>query len=161
MTPKQTAIVVAHILLENFLVHYGWPEKILTDQGKSFENNLFRELCSLAKVKKLCTSPYHPETNDQCECFNDTLISMLETLPSHAKKNWQEWITTLTHAYNCTVSPVTGFSPYFLMFGKESEASSRHRLRNTSNRTGTVDSTKLCSKIIFQVTMGIPKSSKK
>ena len=41
---------------------------------------------------------------------------MLETLPSHAKRNWQEWITTLTHAYNCTVPPITGFTPYFLMF---------------------------------------------
>ena len=41
ITPKQTAIVVAHTLWENFLVHYGWPEKILTDQGKSFKNNLF------------------------------------------------------------------------------------------------------------------------
>ena len=101
-----------------FLVHYGWPEKILTDQEKSFENNLFRELCSLAKVKKLCTSPYHPEINGQCEHFNATLISMVGTLPSHAKKNWQEWITTLTHTYNCTVPSVTGFSPYFLMFGR-------------------------------------------
>ena len=43
---------------------------------------------------------------------------MLGTLPTHAKKNWQEWVTTLTHAYNCTVSLVTGFSPYFLMFGR-------------------------------------------
>ena len=44
---------------------------------------------------------------------------MLGTLSSHAKarKNWQEWITTLTHAYNCTISSVTGYSPYFLMFG--------------------------------------------
>ena len=41
ITPKQTAIEVAHTLWENFLVHYGWPEKILNDQGKSFENNLF------------------------------------------------------------------------------------------------------------------------
>ena len=41
ITPKQTAVVVACTLWENFLVHYGWPEKILTDQGKSFENNLF------------------------------------------------------------------------------------------------------------------------
>ena len=41
INPKQTAIVVACTLWENFLVHYGWPEKILTDQGKSFENNLF------------------------------------------------------------------------------------------------------------------------
>ena len=40
ITSKQTAIVVGHTLWENFLVHCGWPEKILTDQGKSFENNL-------------------------------------------------------------------------------------------------------------------------
>ena len=37
---KQTAVMVARTLWENFLVHYGWPEKILTDQGKFFENNL-------------------------------------------------------------------------------------------------------------------------
>ena len=117
-TPKQTAIVVAHTLWETFLVHYGWSEKILTDQGKSFENNLFQELCDLAQVKRLHTSPYHPETNGQCEHFNATLISMLGMLPTHAKKNWQEWVTTLTHAYNCTVSPVMGFSPYLLMFGR-------------------------------------------
>ena len=41
---------------------------------------------------------------------------MLGTLPTHAKENWQKWIATLTHAYNCTVSSVTGFSLYFLMF---------------------------------------------
>ena len=58
-------------------MHYGWPEKILTDQGKSFENNLIREICELAQVKKLCTSPYHPETSGQCEHFNTTLINML------------------------------------------------------------------------------------
>ena len=75
-------------------------------------------MCELAQVKKLLTSPYHPETNGQCEWFNTTLINMLGTLPSHAEKNWQEWIATLTHAYNCTVLSVTGFSPYFLMFGR-------------------------------------------
>ena len=73
-------------------------------------------MCELAQLKKLHISPYHPETNGQCEHFNATLINMLGTLPTHAKKNWQEWVTTLTHAYNCTVSSVTGFSPYFLMF---------------------------------------------
>ena len=72
----------------------------------------------MAQVRKLCTSPYHPETNGQCEHFNATLIDMLGTLPTHAKKNWQECIATLTHAYKFTVSSVTGFSPYFLMFGR-------------------------------------------
>ena len=94
-------------------MHYGWPEKILIDQGKSFQNNLIQELRELVQVKKLHTSPYHPETNGQCEHFNATLINMLGTLPTHAKKNWQEWVATLTHTHNCTVFPVTGFSPYF------------------------------------------------
>ena len=116
ITLKQTA--TAHTLWENILVHYGWPEKILTDQGKSLENNLFCELCDLAQVKKLHTSPYHPETNAQCECFNATLISVLGMLPTYAKKDWQEWVAILTHAYNCTISPITGFSPYFLRFGR-------------------------------------------
>ena len=90
MTPKQTAVIVAKTLWENFLVHYGWPEKILTDQGKSFKNNLIRELCELAQVKKLHTSTCHAETNGQCEGFNATLIGMLGTLPTHAKRNLQK-----------------------------------------------------------------------
>ena len=69
-------------------------------------------------MKKLHTSPYHPETNGQCELFNATLINMLGTLPTHAEKNLQEWMATLTHPYNCTVSSVTGFSHYFVMFGQ-------------------------------------------
>ena len=44
VTPKQTAVMVAQTLWEDFLVHYGWPEKILTDQEKSFENNLFSRM---------------------------------------------------------------------------------------------------------------------
>ena len=92
------------------------PRKSLLIKCKSFENNLIWELCKLVQVKKLCTSPYHPETNGQCEHFNVTLIGMLGTSPFHAKKNWQEWIATLTHAYKYTVSSVT--HPYFLMFGR-------------------------------------------
>ena len=116
--PKQTAPCVAKTLWENFLVHYGWPDKIITDQGKSFKNQLVKELCDSAQVQKLHTMPYRPQTNGSCEQFNATLINMLGTLPPHAKKSWSEWVATLTHAYNCTVSQTTGFSPFFLMFGR-------------------------------------------
>ena len=67
ITPKQTAPCVAKTLWENFLVHYGWSEKIITDQGKSFENQLVKELCDLAQVQKLHTMPYRPQTNGSCE----------------------------------------------------------------------------------------------
>ena len=48
----------------------------MTDQGKSFENQLVRELCSLAQVQKLCTTPYQPKTNVSCEHFNYTMMSI-------------------------------------------------------------------------------------
>ena len=44
---------------------------------------------------------------------------MLGTMPPDAKKEWQEWVSAMTHAYNCTVSKTTGFAPYYLMFGRE------------------------------------------
>ena len=144
VTPKQTAVMVARTLWENFLAHYGWPEKILTDQGKFFENILIQELCELAQEKKLCTSPYHLETNGKCEHFNATLIGMLGTLPTHAKKNWQEWIATLTNAYNCTVSSVTGFSAYFLMFGRTPSNTLRYRNGSHIDGPGTRILSKLC-----------------
>ena len=152
VTSKQTAVIVAKTLLENFLVHYGWPEKILTDQDKSFENNLIWELCELAQVKKLHTSLYHPETNGQCECFNATLIGMMGTLPTHAKRNWQEWLATLTHAYKCTVSSLTGFSPYLLMFGRTPRIPLDVQMGVLS---------KLCKKVTSYIKVGLPKCSRK
>ena len=46
-------------------------------------------------------------------------MTMLGTLPTEEKLNWQDWVSNLTHTYNCTATKVTGFSPYFLMFGRE------------------------------------------
>ena len=43
---------------------------------------------------------------------------MIGTLPTETKINWQEQIPTLVHAYNCSPSNATGFSPFYLMFGR-------------------------------------------
>ena len=40
-------------------------------------------------------------------------------MPVESKKEWQEWVTAMTHAYNCTVSKTTAYSPYFLMYERE------------------------------------------
>ena len=119
VTDNQTAETVADVMVNQYFSHYGWPEKILTDKGRCFENHLFQEICDQAKVKKLRTTSYHPQTNGQCERFNKTLLRMLGTIPVHEKKQWQDWVPTLVHAYNCSTSSVTGFSPYFLIYGHQ------------------------------------------
>ena len=119
VTSSQTTKCKARNLWDPFIVHYGLPEKILTDQGHNFESDLLKELCEIAQVKKIWTSGYHPQTNGQCKCFNATLIDMLGTLPEKPKSTWREQVPTLVHAYNCTCNSATDFSPYYLMLGRK------------------------------------------
>ena len=59
----QTAQATARILWDNFICHYGFPEQFISDQGRNFESDLIQELCKIAGVKKLHTTPYHPQSN--------------------------------------------------------------------------------------------------
>ena len=43
---------------------------------------------------------------------------MIGTLPGDVKIHRQEHMSTLVHAYNCTRSNTTEFSPYFLLHGR-------------------------------------------
>ena len=119
VTRTQMAQTTAKTLWDKFIVHYGLPEKILTDQGRNFESQLVADLCVLMGVRKIRTSPYRLQTNGQCERFNSTLINMLGTLPKEKKSEWKDHVGTLVHAYNCTRNSATGFSPYYLMFGRQ------------------------------------------
>ena len=107
------------MLWEIFIRHYDFSEEFLSDQGRNFESELISELCKLAQVEKVHTTPYHPMTNGQCERFNSTLCNMLGTLPEKEKADWKAHLSSMTHAYNCTQHPSTTYSPYFLMFGRQ------------------------------------------
>ena len=114
----QTAQATARILWDNFICHYGFPEKFISDQGRNFESDLIKELCKIAGVKKVHTTPYHPQGNGQCERFNSTLCNMLGTLSDEEKSDWKSHFGCMTHAYNCTKHASTTYSPYYLMFGR-------------------------------------------
>ena len=114
----QTAQATARILWDNFICHYGFPEKFISDQGRNFESDLIKELYKIVGMKKLHTTPYHPQGNGQCERFNSTLCNMLGTLSEEEKSDWKSYLGCMTHAYNCTKHASTTYSPYYLMFGR-------------------------------------------
>ncbi|MEE4247445.1 MAG: RNase H-like domain-containing protein [Kangiellaceae bacterium] len=118
-TKNQTARTTARVLFENFVVHYGFPARLHSDQGRNFESEIIRHLCELAGTTKSRTTPYHPMGNGQCERFNRTLLGMMGTLDQEKKGDWKKYVAALVHAYNCTTNDVTGFSPFFLMFGRK------------------------------------------
>ena len=80
VTQSQTSLMTAKVLWDNFIIHYGLQEKILSDQGRNFESEMIADLCRLLGTLKLRTSQHNPQTNGQCKRFNSTLIGMLGTL---------------------------------------------------------------------------------
>ena len=119
ITQSQMAQTMAKVLWDNFIIHYRLPEKILLDQGRNFESELITDLWKLTGTTKLGTSLYHTQMNGQYNRFNSTLINMLSMLPLEHKSDWKGSIKMLLHAYNCAHSCAMGFSPYFLMYGRQ------------------------------------------
>ena len=118
-TKNQTAKTTAETFYNNFILHYGIPNRIHSDQGSNFESNIIKELCHLTNMEKTRTSIYHPQGNSGPERFNRTLLGMLGTLETEQKTDWKKYVNSLVYAYNCTPQSSTKHSPFEIMFGRK------------------------------------------
>ena len=111
------AITIAKCLYDNYFRHYGFPQRLLSHQGTELCNAILNEMCIYLNIKKLRTSPYHPQTNGAVEHVHQTLEWMITKLDNKRRRKWPEHLSSITHAYNSTRSQITGYAPYFLMMG--------------------------------------------
>ena len=116
----QTARTAAETLRKGYFGLFGVPAYLISDQGKAFTGHIITHLCDLYRVQKLRTSPYHAQTNGQVECMNQTIICMIGKLEEDKKACWSKHLPELLLACNTTCSAVTGYSPYYLLFGRRS-----------------------------------------
>ena len=116
----QMTCTAAETLRNNYFGLFSVPAYLVSDQGKAFTGHLISNLCELYGVQKLRTLPYHAQTNGQVERMNQTIIRMIGKLEEDKKAHWSEHLPEMLAAYNGTRSAVTGYSPYFLLFGRKS-----------------------------------------
>ena len=104
--------------LEQFVNTFGYPDIILTDQGRNFESFLIKEMCVRLKIEKRTTSAYHPQCNGQTERFNRTMNNMLAQYVDKNQTDWDLWLPSVLFAYRTAVHSSTGHSPYEMVFGR-------------------------------------------
>ena len=117
VTKNHTARTMARVLYNNYFSVFGFPQHLMSDQGTEFCGKVIAAMCSLLGVEKIRTTPYHPQTNGSAERVHQTLQQMIGKLDPEKRKKWPAHIGSIVIAYNSTRSLVTGFSPYYLMFG--------------------------------------------
>ena len=115
VTSNQTAKTIAKFLYQGYILIFGAPARLLSDQGGNFMSSAIDELCKILIVKKLWTTPYHPQTNGLVERSHQTIMRMIRKLGEDKNANWPGHLAEIVHAYNATWSAVMGYSPHYLM----------------------------------------------
>ena len=117
-TRNKEAKTATEKLYNDFILRFGALRSILHDQGRESENGLFKHFSKLCSIQQLRTSPYHPQGNGQCKRMNKIIVNMLKTLVQENKISWKDHLSKLVYAYNCTKHSTTGYSPFYLLFGR-------------------------------------------
>ena len=106
-------------LTDRFFCCFGIPEQLHSDQGKQFELQLLKEICTILRIDKTRTTPYHLQSDGLVEHFSRTLVLMLSTTTDENPFELEDHVQKVCMAYNTSIQSTTGFTPFFLMFRRE------------------------------------------
>ena len=81
---------VRSFIWRNIVYRYEIPRVLVSDNGKQFDNNPFKDFCSQLGIKNHYSSPAHPQTNRQVEVTNRSLLEIIKIRLEGAKSVWLE-----------------------------------------------------------------------
>jgi hypothetical protein len=106
---------------------FGIPNVLISDNGRNISSQTLKGLCRELGIIKRNVLPYSPWANGINERFNGTIVNMLAKFLQEgnlAHKCWDQYITKAVFAYNTSIHPTTGYSPFFLTHGREARIGS-------------------------------------
>ncbi|GBG62855.1 hypothetical protein CBR_g32438, partial [Chara braunii] len=105
------------------LLHTGWicghgvPEDIVSDLDTRFMSAFWTALMQESGTKMKPSSARHPQTDGQTERAHQTAQMMLRTLIRPDEKDWVDRLPDIEFAYNTSVHPTIGVTPFELHHG--------------------------------------------
>jgi len=103
-------------LYEEVYSHFGCVLLCLVDGGSDFKGAvdiLFKQY----GIVVIVSSPYHPEGNGHAEHSHQTLINSILRTCGKDTHHWLVYLHAGLWAMPCSTSRVTGYTPYFLLYG--------------------------------------------
>jgi len=101
---------------EKIIYRMGIPKKFVCDSGSEFISQVFQAICDRAHIKKVHTSPHHPESNGACESSHREINKHLRLALQEYKRGWKETIPLMEFVHNSTPLAHAKFPPYYLMY---------------------------------------------
>ena len=74
---RTTAEDVARAIVENWVLTFGAPDCLHTDQGGNFCSEVLLEVCKMFGIEKTRTSRYHPHGNSMVERHNRVVADVI------------------------------------------------------------------------------------
>ena len=113
-----TALEVADLFYKHVWCRHGLSLDIVSDRDPKFTSKVWKHLCEMWPMAKLMSTGFHPQTDGQTERMNRTLQQMLRNYVSPDQTDWDELLAPAEFAYNNAPSASTGFTPFFLNYGR-------------------------------------------
>ena len=84
---------------ESIIYGFGIPRVFVSDNGKQFDNDAFRNFCQYLGIKNHYSFPSYPQANGQVEVTNRSLLKMIKTRLEGAKGIWPDELPSVLWAY--------------------------------------------------------------
>ncbi|KAJ3489900.1 hypothetical protein NLJ89_g11486 [Agrocybe chaxingu] len=97
---------------------FGLPRRVISDRGSTFASDFTRELNRLLGIETHLSTAYHPQTDGQTERSNQEVELYLRLFVNERQSNWADYLPCAEFAINNRVNSATGFSPFFVNYGK-------------------------------------------
>lgn len=110
--------VIKHVVQEIVLKH-GPPEMLWSDREPGFAGQAMKKICQMFGVKKAETTGYQPQANSTLERFHSFMAQALTLVVNKHKKDWHKWLESVLWMYRTSVNSTTGYSPFYLLYGRE------------------------------------------
>jgi hypothetical protein len=109
--------------IEDITHRFGVPNRIVTDLGKAFTGSDFYDFFQDNLIDVYYSSVAHPQCNGQVERANGMVLQAVKDhIFDDASQYATRWHVELPHVIRglrTQVSSVTGYSPFFLVYGSE------------------------------------------